>query len=73
MKIKRKPDLLLILALFVFIGVVVSTQTPTETHPRNIEEQDATVPIRTQNNDGRQMYRSHFLHVSAQVDRQAIL
>jgi len=73
MKINRKPDLMLLLALFVLIGVVFSTLSHNENseNPAN-HEQDATEQLRTQNKDLQEHYRGNYLRVSANIDRRSI-
>jgi len=73
MKINRKPDIMLMLALFVLIGVVFSTLANNDktTRPDNIQEQDATVPIRTQSNDFQESDRGGLLRVSIRVGKSA--
>ena len=67
MKTNRKPDLLLILALFVLIGVLVSTMSQNDRDTNSGDEQDAIVPIRTQNNDMNKLYQSNYLRVSSRM------
>ena len=70
MKSKRKPDLMLILTLFVLIGVVVSTVSSNDktVGPTQNEEQDATVHIRTQNNDSPGSDQGRLLRVSTHAE-----
>jgi len=74
MKTKRKADLMLVLALFVFIGVVLSTvsQTDSKIYPANEAEQDASMPTRTQNNDSQQQ-GSQYQRVSISVAQSTFL
>ena len=67
MKTNRKPDLLLILALFVLVGVLVSTMSQNDHDANSGDEQDAIVPIRTQNNDMNKLYQSNYLRVSSRM------
>jgi len=73
MKINKKPDIMLMLVLFVLIGVVFSTLANNEktTRPDNIQEQDASVPVRTQNNDSHES-RGSLLRVSIRTKQSAV-